>query len=539
MINPLKINCSQKQEIKGNPFYLYFSYMVLTLVALYYLLIPIQDYLANGFIIADSVVYLRVAFNIINGQGSTYDLITITNGYHPLWMILHIPFMIGADNIIDRLPIIRVLWIGTAVASTIIWAYYIRQLTKSYFAQAFMLLLMGIFGCFGWSLYVLYSGIETPLVLFFLGLSLYLTEKFFQENHYDNKQIVILALVIALTFLSRLDSIFVLIPLALIILFKILKSSFLQACLFVLTGLVVTIPYLIWNKVNFGAFTPVSGIVKRFDSISLDRSMHYFESFVLKMQGTGVPLEGLILFVGLIALIFVFTFWRIHQKSSNLFNTFWILILGAFAHYLYYFLYMSELNVSWHLYLQLLVVFIFLTLAMNEIACSRLIKKLSISPFLLLIAFMVTCYFINNIYIDKKTYRIPAVITELEFGKWVKDNIEPQKKLVFYDGFFSALIANEHIFIDSNGLTGDATLAAIAKQNRMSQYSSSYQYKDIATLYNADYVVSWVDGHCELLDSSNYVYISEPIITNKETRLVAQKGLNYNSFGPKIGFKCF
>ncbi len=88
-------------------------------------------------------------------------------------------------------------------------------------------------------------------------------------------------------------------------------------------------------------------------------------------------------------------------------------------------------------------------------------------------------------------------------------------------------------------MTGDATLAAIAKHNRMSKYSSSYQYKDIATLYNADYVVSWIDGHCELLDSSSYVYISEPIITNKETRLVAQEGKDYQKLGLQGGFKCF
>jgi hypothetical protein len=48
MINSLKINRTQPPVITNRLFYLFFSYSVLISVALYYLLIPVQDYLEKS-----------------------------------------------------------------------------------------------------------------------------------------------------------------------------------------------------------------------------------------------------------------------------------------------------------------------------------------------------------------------------------------------------------------------------------------------------------------------------------------------------------
>ena len=39
----------------------------------------------------DAYYYFKVAQNISEGHGSTFDGINSTNGYHPLWMIVCVP----------------------------------------------------------------------------------------------------------------------------------------------------------------------------------------------------------------------------------------------------------------------------------------------------------------------------------------------------------------------------------------------------------------------------------------------------------------
>ena len=36
----------------------------------------------------DAYYYFKVAQNISEGHGSTFDGINLTNGYHPLWMLV-------------------------------------------------------------------------------------------------------------------------------------------------------------------------------------------------------------------------------------------------------------------------------------------------------------------------------------------------------------------------------------------------------------------------------------------------------------------
>ncbi len=54
----------------------------------------------SHFVFEDSFYYLRVARSIINGNGSTFDGIHPTNGFHPLWMLVSIlvslPFEAGS-----------------------------------------------------------------------------------------------------------------------------------------------------------------------------------------------------------------------------------------------------------------------------------------------------------------------------------------------------------------------------------------------------------------------------------------------------------
>src|SRR5512147_2513842 len=72
------------------------------------------------FIRDDAYYYYKVAQNISEGHGSTFDGIHPTNGYHPLWMLVCIPiFALARFNLILPLRVLAVvlglLHFGTAI----------------------------------------------------------------------------------------------------------------------------------------------------------------------------------------------------------------------------------------------------------------------------------------------------------------------------------------------------------------------------------------------------------------------------------------
>ena len=60
-------------------------------ISLYAALSDAQNLSWHWFIRDDAYYYFKVAQNISEGQGSTFDGINPTNGYHPLWMLICVP----------------------------------------------------------------------------------------------------------------------------------------------------------------------------------------------------------------------------------------------------------------------------------------------------------------------------------------------------------------------------------------------------------------------------------------------------------------
>jgi hypothetical protein len=57
----------------------------------------------------DSYFYLLVAENIAGGKGSTFNAVTPTNGYHPLWMVLCLPVALVTDG--NRMAALHVTFV--------------------------------------------------------------------------------------------------------------------------------------------------------------------------------------------------------------------------------------------------------------------------------------------------------------------------------------------------------------------------------------------------------------------------------------------
>ena len=157
----------------------------------------------------DAYYYFKVAQNISEGFGSTFDGMNLANGYHPLWMLVNIPiFSLARFDLILPLRIL-VLVMGALHAATAILLYRLISNVLSQVVGIFI----AAFWAFDFYIYatVTQFGLETGLTAFSIVLFLYLAEKLerkWRKEALTHKEIIIFALVAVMVMLSRLDTIF-------------------------------------------------------------------------------------------------------------------------------------------------------------------------------------------------------------------------------------------------------------------------------------------------------------------------------------------
>ncbi len=157
----------------------------------------------------DAYYYFKVAQNISEGLGSTFDGINLTNGYHPLWLLINIPvFSLARFDLILPLRLL-VLVMGALHAGTAILLYRLISRVLSRVVGVFI----ASFWAFNFYIYatVTQFGLETGLVAFSIVLFLYLFEKMekkWRTEALSRKEIITFALVGVMVVFSRLDTVF-------------------------------------------------------------------------------------------------------------------------------------------------------------------------------------------------------------------------------------------------------------------------------------------------------------------------------------------
>ncbi len=157
----------------------------------------------------DAYYYFKVAQNISEGHGSTFDGINRTNGYHPLWMLVCIPiFALARFDLILPLRILLIVMSLLSVSTAIL----LYRLMGRIFTPG-----IGAIAALVWVfsyeiLTVVYQqGLETGIAAFFIVLLVYKLYEFetsWRKNDVPKKQIVLLGIIAVLTMLSRLDLVF-------------------------------------------------------------------------------------------------------------------------------------------------------------------------------------------------------------------------------------------------------------------------------------------------------------------------------------------
>jgi len=183
--------------------------VVMMSISLYAALSDAQNLSWRWFTRDDAYYYFKVAQNISEGHGSTFDGIDLTNGYHPLWMLVCIPiFALARFDLILPLRVLLLVMSGLSVATGIL----LYRLIGRIFAPA-LGAIAALFWVFDHHVFAtLYqNGLESGIASFFLILLIYKLYDFelsWRREQISKKQIITLAVIATLMMFSRLDLVF-------------------------------------------------------------------------------------------------------------------------------------------------------------------------------------------------------------------------------------------------------------------------------------------------------------------------------------------
>ena len=218
--------------------------------------------LIGKFLSDDAYYYFVIARNVARGCGASFDGTSLTNGFHPLFVVLLAPlfrFMSGNPDLPVHCALV-LLSIFDCLAGYLIYRTLrtISDERGALIGSCFWLLNPCLF-------FVSLTGTEASLCAFCVVCAILLYSVLIQRQELETRRTVLLGAVTGMAALARSDSIFLLAAFLIGFLTcrgtctkKRLGASAALCC----TALLVCAPWLIWNLAHFGTIRQVSGVVK-------------------------------------------------------------------------------------------------------------------------------------------------------------------------------------------------------------------------------------------------------------------------------------
>ncbi len=165
-----------------------------------------HNFSMRWFVRDDAYYYFKVAQNISEGRGSTFDGINPTNGYHPLWTLVCVPiFALARFDLILPLRVLLVVMAALSVAASILLFRLLKKPVGepiAMLAAAYWGLDITIHGT------ITQQGLETGLVALSVMLFLRMMQVLDEKETLLPGDYVKLALAALLVLFSRLDGIY-------------------------------------------------------------------------------------------------------------------------------------------------------------------------------------------------------------------------------------------------------------------------------------------------------------------------------------------
>ncbi len=296
-----------------------------------------------GMLSDDAFYYIKIAQSIVHGGGSSFDGISQTNGYHPLWMLVMVAVCALSGGSLLA-PVIATIVISGAVCGLALWV--VHDAVERWAAPGFGWVAVAL--CLVPNLLTaMTNGMETGILLLALFTWVWCLHRFdWMSFAVPLRCQFASGLVLGVIFLSRLDSAFLVLAagamfLAAGIMTRAPWRQLAARCLALVAGvLVFAVPFFLWSHLQFGTLSPISGRVK--SSFPALRSSLDLEGDM----GVGLVLVALNLFVA----VAVAAIDRRRGKSlaGLLVSPLAVLTAGSVVHFTYTFLFMAWGVYWWH-----------------------------------------------------------------------------------------------------------------------------------------------------------------------------------------------
>ena len=205
----------------------------------------------------DSYFYMQIASNIVGGAGSTFDGITPTNGYHPLWMAgAVLAAYLGDGDKVLALHIAVVMQILLALAAALLFHRLLRMMGLEY----------GVIGLAVVASYLLGTtvfGSEAHLNVLMLTAGMI---SLWHSMCADRRWLwFTTGAMFGLAILARLDNVFLVVVLGGLAVMHDRQRGVAPLTRAVAVGVGIALallPYLAYNEVHYGHLMPISGAIK-------------------------------------------------------------------------------------------------------------------------------------------------------------------------------------------------------------------------------------------------------------------------------------
>ena len=243
----------------------------------------------------DAYYYFKIARNIVEKERLTFDGKSIANGFHPLWLIILIPFFAIWDDPVLVLRVVGTFSVVLAGLTGYLGLHYASRYSLLSYIMAAALILACIVS-------FVVTGMEATLVLPLLVVALIvLGQTKPWRSSPETKSIAALGLVLSMVQLARLDAVFLNLAILLFVALKI--RTLRHARKLVILGwfpLATGTLYVIINYSVFGHIIPTSGLAKSMQN----ETYRINQKFLGQLIAPNNPVDGMlwIVFLGMFLL---------------------------------------------------------------------------------------------------------------------------------------------------------------------------------------------------------------------------------------------
>jgi hypothetical protein len=230
------------------------------------LAVALADYrslIGNDIYPDDAFYYLRIAQNVVAGQGWTFDRLAPSNGFHPLYMLMVLPIMaLTRGDLVLPIHLSGVMLTGWAVATAIV----LRALLVKVAGWRIAIVGLALWAICPYFILMSVNGLETGVAVFFaLLVPLLYLSWFCSDEVPGRKRALAFGCVCGLAILARIDLLLLLAAIAAdwLLGYARPRRRLAVAAMAVLGAAAVWLPWGLCSHAATGHWLPLSGAASR------------------------------------------------------------------------------------------------------------------------------------------------------------------------------------------------------------------------------------------------------------------------------------